>query len=478
MAGLLTDLKLSSSALGAQQMGIQVTGNNLANVNNANYARQSVVTGTTGVMETPIGEQSMGVTVTGVTQSRDPFLDAQVNSETAQSSLLQAQDTQLLQAQANLGEQVSSSTGTSSITDPSQATDGVSSALDNFFNAFTNLAANPSDSGAKDTVYQTAGTLASTINNVYTQLGTLQTNIGSQITQDTSSANSLLKNIATLNQQIQQYQVQTPNSTANDLIDQRQADLQQLAGYMNFTTSPIPNSNGQIEVTTLDANSNPVTLVDKATASTVAFNGSSFTVGSSVLGLTGGSLQGNLSASTGPIQQLMDSLSTTASQITSAVNAQYNPSGATGNFFATSQSSGLASGNLINLDSSLTENTVSATTTGVSGANEAAVNVANVATQNFTTSDGFTGTIGQYYSKGVTSLGESIDGVQSQLSDQNTVLTMVTQQQSSQSGVNEDEEVTNLMGYQRAFQAQAQVVSTLNTMLDVVVSGIFGGTMN
>ena len=47
------------------------------------------------------------------------------------------------------------------------------------------------------------------------------------------------------------YNVQNPNSTANDLVDQRQSDIEQLAQYMNFTTSTIPNSNGQIQVTAL-----------------------------------------------------------------------------------------------------------------------------------------------------------------------------------------------------------------------------------
>jgi flagellar hook-associated protein 1 FlgK len=356
--------------------------------------------------------------------------------------------------------------------------------MDSFFNAFSNLAANPTDTGAQDTVYQTAGTLATTINSAYSQLGSLQSNINTQIGQDVGAANGLLQNIATLNGQIQLYQVESPNSTANDLIDQRQADLQQLAQYMNFTTASIPNSNGQIEVTAVGADSNPVTLVDKTNASTVAFDGSSFSAGGKVLGLTGGSMQGELSASTGPIQQLMGNLATTATQLTQAVNAIYNPSnpdgteGPYGNFFATTSSNGLASGDIIDVDNSVTANSVRATNTGGSGANDVASGIAGVATQSFSTSNGFTGSVGQFYSQAVTGLGESIDGVQSQLSDQNTVLTMVKQQQSSVSGVNEDQEVTNLMTYQRAFQAQAQVVSTLNAMLGMVVNGLFGGTMS
>ena len=54
---------------------------------------------------------------------------------------------------------------------------------------------------------------------------------------------------------------------------------------------------------------------------------------------------------------------------------------------------------------------------------------------------------------------------------------MVQGQQASFSGVNQDEEVTNLMSYQRAFEAQAEVITTINNMLSVVVNGLFGGTL-
>ena len=148
MAGLITDLLQSAQNLDAQQMAIQVTGNNLANVNNASYARQTVQIGSAGVMETSVGEVSMGVVATGITQARNPFLDAQVAQEISQTNILQAQNTQLQQAQANLGEQVSSTDSSSSITDTSQSTTGISSAINNFFDAANSLSATPTDVSA------------------------------------------------------------------------------------------------------------------------------------------------------------------------------------------------------------------------------------------------------------------------------------------------------------------------------------------
>ena len=479
MAGLITDLLRSAQTLDAQQMGLQVVSNNLANVNNSSYASQTLALGSTGTMETPIGEVSMGAEAVGIQQDRNPFLDAQVAQEVSQTGSLQAQVSQLTQAQSYLGEQVNSSTNTSSITDTSASSSGISSALSNFFDAFSSLAANPTDAGAQQTVIQTAGTLANTINTSNSQLQSLQGDINNQITQDVGTANGLLKSIAALNGQIAQANAQNPNSSPNDLNDQREADIEQLAQYMNFTTSTVPNSNGQLQVTTLDANSNPVTLVSKTTVEGggIAFNGTGFTGGTptTTLALTGGSLQGNLTARTGAIQTLMNNLATTASQLTTAVNSAYNPTGTNGNFFQSTP----ASGSLLTVDPTLSASTLRTTNTGVAGANEVALAVSQVQNQNFSTANGdqINGTIGGFYSQAVTGIGESIDGAQSQLTDQTAVQNMVTQQRDSVSGVNQDDELTKLMTYQRAFQAQSQVMNIVNNMLDVVCNGLFGASI-
>jgi len=480
MAGLLTDLLKTAQSLGAQQIGLQVTSNNLANVNNTSYSRESVVLGSPGVQETPIGEISMGVDAVGIQQARNPYLDAQLTRELSLTGSLQAQDTQLTQAQSFLGEQINSSTSTTSISDPTASATGISSALNSFFNAFSSLAASPTDTGAQQTVFQTAGTLADTINTADSQLQSLQGDITASINQGVGTVNGLLQDVASLNGQIQQYNIQNPNATANDLVDQRQADLQQLAGYMSFSTSTIPNSAGQIQITAYDAASNPVTLVSKTSVEGggIAFNGTNFTGGSptTTLGLTGGSLQGDLTASTGAIQTLRDNLATTASQLTTSVNTAYNPTGTGNNFFQSTP----ASGSLLTLDPSLTASNVKSTNTANGGANEIALAVAQVQNQNFSTSNGdlINGTIGGYYSQGVTGIGESIDGVQSQLTDQTAVQNMVQQQQSSVSGVNQDEELTNLMTYQSAFQAQARVMTTLDDCLDMVCNGLFGASVS
>jgi flagellar hook-associated protein 1 FlgK len=151
------------------------------------------------------------------------------------------------------------------------------------------------------------------------------------------------------------------------------------------------------------------------------------------------------------------------------VNAAYNPTGATGNFFEVPPSSGI-----IAIDPSVSVDTLKTTDTGNAGANELALAVAQVQNTSFSTANGdqINGTISGYLASGVSGFGASLSSVTSQLDDQNTVQQMVESQRDSVSGVNEDDEMTDLMKYQRAFQASSQVINIVDNLLDVVVNGL------
>ena len=175
MAGLIGDLLTNARSLATQSKGIELAGKNLANVNNPNYARQRLILGDRGTIDTPIGPQSMGTEALGIQQIRDQFLDVQVVREASQTGLLQAQDTNLQKAQANLGEQVDGSSASASISDSSHSTHGISTSLNDFFNAFENLSASPTDAGAKQVLLEKAGLLASKFNVTDSRLSQQQT---------------------------------------------------------------------------------------------------------------------------------------------------------------------------------------------------------------------------------------------------------------------------------------------------------------
>ncbi len=470
MAGLLGDLVNASRALAAHQTGVQVAGRNIANVNTPGYARQRVILGDRAVVDSRLGPVGSGVEALGVKQIRDSFLDVQVTREGSRTSYLTAKQDAFDKAESALGEQIDRSTDSAILGEASGATTGLASALNSFFAGFDNVSASPSEPAAKQVLLQKADSLVGKFNLADSRLADLQTDLTSQIDSEAGKATDLLGQIADLNRQITIAEVGAPES-ALALRDQRQSRLEELGQYVNFSSSSIVGSNGQIQISTKDTSGNTVVLVDGADRiGSIGFNGTNFTgPGGVALAVTGGSLGGNLTARDGAIQKLRDDLKTTATQLATAVNRAYNPTAGTGDFFKVPPASGL-----IELDPALTAANLKTTDTGNSGANEIALAVANLGQKKFSVGSGdlIDGSIGGFYNKVVSGFGETIVGNNATLEDQKIVGDMILQQRDSVSGVSMDEEVTDLMKFQRAYQASSRVISVIDSMLESLINSV------
>src|SRR5208282_3885997 len=104
-------------------------------------------------------------------------------------------------------------------------------AINNFFSSFQGLAANPTDSGAEQTVVEQAGVLVDRFQEIASSLGEVQTNATAQVTDGVTAVNTLLTQIAGLNSQISALNAGSSGSAAS-LIDQREGALETLAGYL------------------------------------------------------------------------------------------------------------------------------------------------------------------------------------------------------------------------------------------------------
>jgi flagellar hook-associated protein 1 FlgK len=456
---LFTCLSSGASALDAQSYALQITGKNLANVNNANYAREKVNMGTGPAIQTPLGYASPDLEAQSVTQIRNAFLDQQVAQEGSITSALTAEQSALQEAEAGLGETVSSGTSASA---SAGAGASLSSQLTGLSNAFQSLAASPADLGAAQTVLGKATSFCDQLHQTDSALAQVQTGLNTQIQSTAGNINTLLTTIAGLNSQIALHEVGQPGS-AVDLRDQRQAAIESLAADMSVTTST--GSNGQMGVTATDANGNAVTLVDGGTASTVGFNGTSLTVGGATLALTSGSVQGAINARDGAIQTLRNGLNALARQVVTSVNAEYNPTGSTGNFFAAAGTTAAT----IALDSTLTSSSLAAASS--SNAGTIAADVAKLANHTFSTGSGdaIDGTMTQFYANTVSAFGQTLSDLNNQVANQTAVQTLVTSQRQSVSGVNLDEETTNLMIYQKAYQASSHFLTIVDGLLATLV---------
>ena len=466
MSGLFASLNSSVQALTAQSRALEISGKNLANVNNTSYSRQRVQFGDLGTVMTAQGPESMGIQALSVQQLRDALLDGQVMNEASLSSYYQTLQTAYQRAQAGLGQTVASPTAADTTTTTSDT--GIGAALDDVFNAFQSFAASPTDTGLRQALIQKTSILSDRMQLTDTRLAQVQSDLNTQIASDVTSVNGMLQNIADLNRQIGRLEINNPGA-AVDLRDQRQSLLEQLAAKLPITATEVPG--GQVQVSAKDASGSPVVLVNLASVTgPVTFSGTQLSAGSpaTVLAPNAGSIQGAIAARDGAIQGLRDNLNKLASQLVTSVNAAYNPTGSTGDFFAASGTTAAA----FRLDPSVTAANLKASDGGPAGDNTIAQAIAQLANHSFSVSggDSFDGTFGGFYASSVSSLGQSLASANSQVTNQSNIETLVRSQRDSVSGVSLDEELANLQKYQRAFQASSRVFTVIDNLLDEVVN--------
>jgi flagellar hook-associated protein 1 FlgK len=243
--------------------------------------------------------------------------------------------------------------------------------------------------------------------------------------------------IATLNGQISQ--AQQAGISPNTLMDQRDSALDDLSGLAQISVST--GSDGSVTVNFGDASSPLV-------------SGTTVTWPQTLTTAAGGQLGSllNISSSTGPVGQLISSLDGVANQVISSVNA-LQPSSP---FFTGTSASTIAV--------SANTSTVQASSSSTSGTDlaQAIGNLAN-------------GPADQSYAAFVAQVGSGVQSAQSTQSTQSAVLTAVSNQRQSVSGVSLDEEMTNLIQYQQAYQASARVMNAIDSTLDTLINTVGGG---
>jgi flagellar hook-associated protein 1 len=440
-----TGLETALRGLTAAQAAIDTTGQNIANANNPGYSRQTAVLAESYSLDLPAFSNTTGhgvqlgtgVDVTTINRVRDQFLDVQYRAQNSATSGLQTASGLLQQVQTALAE---------------PSTDGVTSQLTAFWNSWSNLANAPTSLAAKQGVVDSATTLADTFNGIDSQLQTIQSQADAQYTSLTSSSGQIQSDanqIAALNGEINQAlgAGQSPNS----LLDQRDQLLDNLSQY--GTVSVNDPGNGLLVVNFGGDMSTP--LINGKSANSV----SSLTLGPSSGG-TIGTLAGLISP-TGQISGYLSTLNQFATTLANSVNAIHTATP----FFAVNTSTTSLGATATTLSVAVAPANVQTTTTSNPGTNDVAMAIAGLAG----------GATDQNYSAFVSQVGSDVQSNQSNLTTANTLLSSINSQRESVSGVSLDEEMTNLITYQRAYEASARMMNTINSTLDTIINQVGAG---
>ena len=346
------------------------------------------------------------------------------------------------------------------------STSGINSALSTFFNSFQDLQNNPEDNGVRTSVISAGQALAGVFKSVQTNLDVTNQEISAAIPQDMSTINNYGQQIAQLNLQIRQASAQ--NVQPNALMDQRDLLIDNLSKIVNINTST--NTDGTVNVAI-----NSSDLVVGTSSSTVTL------AGLQARGdLQGGDLTG-LQQSQALLAGYQSQIDTLASTVATQVNAIHangmGLDGTTGQaFFTGTDARTLA----VNQTLVTHPNEIAAAakvappaTIPPPGDSSNAVLIAQIANTNMAALGN--NTLQGYYGVTISNLGGNGNAAKTDLAAAGAATTQLTNQRSSISGVNTDQELTNMMKYQRSYQAASKFVSTQDGMLDTLINQMLSG---
>jgi flagellar hook-associated protein 1 FlgK len=454
MGSLISAINIAQEALAADQSALNITANNVANQNTPGYTRETPNFSTQDTYLLGGYEQSDGVTSGTPTSIRDRVLEQRVEQQTQVSTQASTLETALNSVQDIFGLTASSTSTTVT---------ALGTAVDSFFSSLTGLANNPSQSATRQEVLSAAGNLATAFNTSSTQLTSITNGLNNDALTIVGQVNSLLGNIASLNEKIA---VQSANSDAGVLEDQRQEAIAQLSQYVGL--DQITTSNNGIDLTTSNDGllvagnlSYPLTasIVGGAVKITAGPNNTDISTG-----LTGGSLGGTLAALDTSLPPIVSNLDTLAYSIATAVNAQnalgVDANGNTGAALFTIGTTSTGAAGTIAL--AVTDPNLVAAAGGGEGSsgNTNATALANLATANIaggTTADA-------YLASSLAQIGQAAADASTNSTLQSTTLSQLTTQRNTLSGVSLDEEAANLTQYQRSYQAASQLFSIIDTL--------------
>ncbi len=472
MIGLLGTLEMARQSLGNAQQGVQLAGHNLANAANPAYARQRLRLQTAESITTPVGSEGSGAKVAGFEQVRNATLDASIITENSIGGFLEAKQRALNQAQVYLGQMIDRQSTDASLSQH----EGVAEGLNNFFGALQSLSASPTSTADRQMVLLQAQQLAERFNSFDSKLGALRTSLNTEAPHQTDQANRLLTEIASLSKTISQTET-GEFARANEVRDRRQEKLEELGALVDFTATTNNNklnvSIGGIALITDDFQVDKlVAVADSGGMYQIKSNTAILTSGAAapVLTLNGGEIKGTTDARDGALLTLRTDLNTLASNLITQINAihttGYDLSGVNTPGLTLFTGTGAAD---IKLNTDLAN---APEKLQMAGSPNPGDNTKALALSRLTTTQiaGLSNrTFNDSYNYTVTNFGHELRSVEVKIADQETVQRLLTRQRESVSGVSIDEEMANLITFQRAYQASAKLITVMDEMLAEII---------
>jgi flagellar hook-associated protein 1 FlgK len=452
MSSLNASLATALSGLIAEQGAIATTTNNVANVNTPGYSRQQpILVSSDPVVVDPL-TFGTGVNLQSVESIRDPILESQIQQQTQSQGQFGALATALQQTQVNF----------------TSTTSDIGSAISGFFNSVNQLSTNPTDLSIRQGLLTAAGNLATSFNSTANNLTQQRSNLDLNVVANVGQINQFSQQIAQLNGQISN--LQNVGENAGSLIDQRTSVIDQLSAVVDVSVIPSDNT-----LTLTTANGAPLVTGQQSfqlqTLTTLSGLHDVYSQGADITSqITSGQLGGTLQARDQQIPATQTQLDTLAAGLANAVNGVqaggFDLNGVKGtNLFNPPPVSGV--GAAASLAVAITDPTlIAASSDGTAGSNGNAEAMYALSNQPIVGGQSPT----NYYSSIIFNVGNATANATAEQNASGLILQQLNDQRASVSGVSLDDEAANLVRYQNAYSASAQVVTAINNMMYAVIN--------
>lgn len=445
---LFHSLEIGKRALNAQSTAIAITGHNVANIDTPNFARQRAE-----LAVSLHGDIASGVNVGEVRQMRDKFLDARLR--------VQIQDFGKWEAQSNSLSQIEDVLGTSD--------SGLSNSLSEFWDGWQDLANQPESESARIAVIERGERLAYHFNKVDSELKQTQVDINAQIEAKIQQINNTAETIGKLNADIAV--IEATGGNANDQIDSRAALTDELSRLVNVRT--LQGEDGAAKVfiggfAIVEKTESPQLKMTTFSGGHATFSNPVLPDGSPV-DITSGELSGLMQLRDTTIPEFIDRIDQLAASLINDVNslhsAGYGLDNSTGlSFFSGEGATDMTVNSPIKNDP---VKLASSSSINSAGNNEVALSINQL--RYAPKFNNGTETYEDYYHATVGMIGVKSQEAQRFADNQQLLVERFEAQRDSVSGVSLDEEMSNLIRFQHAYDAAAKFISVVDEMLETVL---------
>ena len=466
MAKIHSMMDIGKRAMMNSQTALQTTSHNIANKATEGYSRQRVELQTAVPIVEGNLQMGMGSRAAAVTRTNNPFLEKQVQKETGEMGMYKGREAALGRVEEVYNEQMNK---------------GLNQYVTDFFNGFRELSNNPESLTSRTMVKEAGEALVKDFKRVDTQLTDIQKDVDQRVKNEIEEVNKMSHEVASLNQKISEVELQ--GIPANDQRDSRDLLLKKMNEKMNIKYAE--GTGGMVTVSTA-GNAILVSGYDSQQMSThvnpntdridVFYTPNESTPPFKITDrISGGSVGGALSVRDQVIPDFKDKMDQLAYKIAEKVNQAhvegFDRAGRPGVEFFDLPDQVAGASRELQVNSEITEDVTkiaAAARPGAVGDNT----VANVISQlqNKEIMDGNTATIDDFYNSQVGRVGVLSQRAIKSREAQGHMLDQLTNIRESISGVSLDEETTNMIEFQRAFDASARVIKTADEMFDTVLN--------